>query len=225
MDNSPPTAASPLIDVSLSTLMRQRTEVLHRRAERSGVIAAILAGTVSRRAYALYLRNLLPAYETMEAGLRRHGESPGIGALAHQNPPRTDSLIADLDCLEGTGWRRTLPLLPRGQRYADRVAAAADSPNGDLLLAHAYTRVLGDLNGGRILRRRLLQRFGSAFQAVAFTAFPGIPDLPAFAKSYRTALDEAGRRVVNREAVVREAEHAFLLNIEVAEDVMSESEA
>ena len=50
----------------LSTQLRQHTRDCHRRAEQAGVIREIVRGTLSRAAYALYLRNLHPMYQTLE---------------------------------------------------------------------------------------------------------------------------------------------------------------
>ena len=221
MDDPSLNNAAQEADESLTGRMRRRTWDLHRRAERGGVIAAILAGTVTLSGYALYLRNLLPAYEAMETGLSNHARTPVLGMIARQTPTRVASLIEDLTAIEGSDWRRVLPLLPAGERYAARVTAAADKGDGALLLAHVYTRCLGDLNGGRILRRHLIRRFGETFHPLAFTAFPGIVDIPAFTSAFRATLDDSGRHVSDQEAVIREAEAAFVLNIELSEDVFS----
>ena len=56
---------------NLANTLRERTQALHTRAERSGIINDVLRGKASRYGYALFLRNLLPAYRQMEAGLER----------------------------------------------------------------------------------------------------------------------------------------------------------
>src|ERR1700728_2128357 len=67
---------------SLISRMRDRTADLHRQAERSGVLASILSGNATKPHYALYLRNLLPAYQQMESALQRLGDRPGFDYLA-----------------------------------------------------------------------------------------------------------------------------------------------
>ena len=61
----------------LAQALRQATAALHRQAERSGFVEQVLRGEVTRPAYALYLRNLMPAYAAMERGLERHRGTPG----------------------------------------------------------------------------------------------------------------------------------------------------
>jgi heme oxygenase (biliverdin-producing, ferredoxin) len=212
MANTPPCKAG------LVQRMRARTAELHARAERSGIVAAILAGHVSQSGYALYLRNLLPAYQAMERALLRSLGRPGIGEIAQPLVYRARSIAEDLANLAGPGWAARLPLLPSGERYATRVAWAGRGHSA-LLIAHAYTRYLGDLNGGRILRQRLVRLFGPDFRAVAFTEFPGISDVGAFASSFRQALDRAGDRVTDVECLVQEAAIAFEMSIRLSEDV------
>ena len=198
--------------ISLVQRLRRATRDLHTRAERTGIVATILDGTATRTGYALYLRNLLPAYQAMEHALEQHRDTPGIGALAWPALYRAPGIIADLADLAGPNGPESLPLLPAAERYAARIAWAG-SGDGGLLLAHAYTRYLGDLSGGPILARRLGQIFGPDFRATAFMAFPAIGDVGVFANAFRASLNHAFDRVANPEDVVREALIAFALNI------------
>ncbi len=203
---------------SLVQQLRRATRDLHARAERTGIVASILAGTATRSAYAVYLRNLLPVYQAMEHALEQYRDTPGIGALTWPALYRAPGIIADIAELAGPGGLESLPLLPAAERYAARIAWAG-AGDGGLLLAHAYTRYLGDLSGGQILARRLGQIFGPDFQATAFMAFPGIGDVAVFAKAFRARLNDALDLVADPEGVVREALVAFDLNIALSCEV------
>jgi heme oxygenase len=183
------------------------------RAERGGIVAAILAGTATRAGYALWLRNLLPVYQEMEQALARLRDHPGIDFLAQTALHRAGRIAADLDAIAVPV--RALTLLPHGERYARRVARAGD----ERLVAHAYTRYLGDLSGGRALRRRLLNLFGSEFP-VSFSAFPEIADIGGFVAAFRAALDGFGRQAVDPDGVVKEAAVAFAMNIRLSEAIL-----
>ena len=201
--------------------LRERTRSLHVQAERSGIVHEILQGRVSRNGYALFLRNLLPAYEELERGLERHSEAPAVRALARPAVYRAPALRSDLAALCGLQWTASLPLLPAGARYARRVADAA-AGDGARLIAHAYVRYLGDLNGGRALSR-LLARFPGLEPAVlSFYRFPDIADLEGFKAAYRGDLDRAALEIADLAAVIEEAAVAFGLNIEVSEAVQAE---
>jgi heme oxygenase len=194
--------------------MRAFTREQHVEAERSGIVSAILAGKVSAAAYAIYLRNLLPAYQTLEEMLAR---SPTLVAVANLAKPalyRAPSICADLTSMAGPQWHRCVPLLPVSERYACRIRRAGTG-DGRLLIAHVYTRYLADLSGGPILRRRLERCFGPDFP-LSFTEFPAIGEIGAFVAGFRNALDDAGSRLRDDAEVLREVRVAFRLNIELS---------
>ncbi len=216
MTQVPTIAAPPL--AGLLPRVRVRIAALHAQAERSGVIAAILAGTVSRWGYTLYLRNLLPAYQAMERLLRCHAGDAGIGHLALPPVYRADRIATDLDALAGGDWAASVPLLPAGAAYAERIQAAGRG-DGARLVAHAYTRYLADLNGGQVLRTRLIRTFGADFSATAFAEFPDIADRSAFIMSFHAALARAAGDVEDADQIIEEAAVAFELNIRLSEEV------
>jgi len=201
----------------LVVAMRDRTQVLHTRAERSGIIAAILNNRGSLGGYTLFLRNILPAYQKMEQGLdnKKNGV---LACVARPELYRAAAIESDLLHLEGTDWHQKLPLLPAGTRYAERIAIASEG-DGTRLISHAYARYLGDLSGGQILKRLLGRSLALEPQALTFYDFPEIPDTDAFKTAYRKAIDEAAAHIADVEAVIEEAFIAFKLNIELSEAV------
>lgn len=203
---------------SFSSALRSRTHVLHGQAERSGFIADMLRGRASRLGYAIFLRNLLPAYEQLEAGLDRHRTNPLIREVALRAVYRADALKADLDQVHGRDWRGALPVLPAGKRYADHVARAAQG-KGEGLLGHAYVRYLGDLNGGQVLSRLLAKSLDLPPEALSFYRFPLIEDLDRFRLDYRAALDRSANEGLEWSIALDAAAQAFALNIEVSEAV------
>lgn len=202
---------------SLSTLLREGTRAQHARAERSGFIADLLRGRGQHAGYVLLLRNLLPAYRALEQGLERHGASPVFAGLAWPALFRAPALERDLDLLAGPDWPRTIALLPEGMRYAEVVTAASFGA-GHGLLAHAYTRYLGDLSGGQVIGRLLRRSLGMSEEALSFYRFAAIEDPDAFKREFRRALDAAGP-LVDRASIVQEAVTAFELNIALSEAI------
>jgi heme oxygenase (biliverdin-producing, ferredoxin) len=216
--NEDPTEA-PDPKIGLAALLRERTRALHRLAERTGFIRALLLGQATRDSYALYLRNLLPAYQSLEAGLDGHRHGARIGALARPELYRSASIIDDLQALVGAGWHRTLVLLPEAERYSGRASAAADG-DGTLLIAHAYTRYFGDLNGGRILKRVTARSLKLPIDCLHFYEYPGIADPQRFLAHYREALDSAAHADAAA-GVIAEACAVFQLNIDLSAAVQS----
>lgn len=202
---------------SLSKLLREGTRAQHMRAERSGFIADLLRGRGQRAGYLLLLRNLLPAYRALEQGLERHAASPVFASLDWPALFRAPALERDLATLAGSDWPRTIALLPEGKRYAE-VATAASFGAGHRLLAHAYTRYLGDLSGGQVIGRLLGRSLGMSEEALSFYRFAAIEDADAFKRDFRRALDAASP-LVDGAAIVEEAVMAFELNIALSEAI------
>jgi heme oxygenase len=202
----------------LVLVLRERTQPLHTRAERTGIINEVLRGRATRYGYAMLLRNLLPAYQSMEQGLERFRGKPGTGGVARTELYRAPALRLDLEALYGFRWERSLPLLPEGEQYGARVAAAADG-DGCRLIAHAYTRYLGDLSGGRIMKKMLAGLLKLEPAELSFYEFPDIPDPEGFKHAYRHALNRAATEIGDLDDVIDETMAAFELNIAVSEAV------
>ena len=207
--------ADGALPVSVVTALYYRTKTLHLEAERSGIIRELLRGSASRDGYILLMRNLLPAYREMELGLADHRRTPGIGVLTDYRLDRAPAIESDLAALCGETWSQDIPLLPAGDAYARRIKEAARG-RGARLIAHAYTRYLGDLSGGLILQRLLARSLQLRPAELSFYDFPGYPDLAALKTTYREALDRAGTLAGEPEAVVEEGAVAFTLNIDLS---------
>ncbi|WP_061025539.1 biliverdin-producing heme oxygenase [Bradyrhizobium sp. CCH5-F6] len=200
---------------SVVTALYFRTKALHAEAERTGIIRSLLRGEASRTGYILLLRNLLPAYRAMEHGLERHSGSPGIELLSSFRLARAHAIESDLATLCGERWIEDVPLLAAGEIYAERVAHAADG-DGMRLIAHAYTRYLGDLSGGQILQRLLARTLKLRPSELTFYDFPHFADLELLKADYRRALDEAGAIAPDPQVVVEEGAIAFSMNIDLS---------
>ncbi|MGJ5141680.1 heme oxygenase (biliverdin-producing) [Bradyrhizobium oligotrophicum] len=197
---------------SLLQAMRERTKTLHVTAERTGIVAELLRGRGTVHAYALLLRNLLPVYETLEAQLLRHQGTPVTGRIVRLELHRSAAIKADLAELEACN----LPLLPEAIAYV-RAIHEAGSGSGHPLLAHAYTRYLGDLSGGQIIKKILARSLELEPAALSFYEFTEIADIPRFKDHYRDALEQAGAAMAEHDAVVEEAATAFQLNIALSQ--------
>lgn len=182
--------------------VKEATWDLHIRAERTGIVAEILAGRATRFGVALLLRNLLPVYRLLDS-------SPlGIPALARSAAIEADLLVLSPD-LE-------VPLLPEGAAYAEQVRLAEDT---ERLIAHAYVRYLGDLNGGQIMQHRLVVSLAELAQNLTFHDYPVLEHTGAFTVSYREDLDRAVR-AADLDTVINEAKAAFEANIALSEAVL-----
>lgn len=208
----------------LAARLRDGTREAHRAAERGAFVRAFLrapaaanapadastdAPTIDRATYRAYLHALWAVYSALEAGLERRREHPVAGRFALPALYRAPALAADLHALFAAR-PDDAPPVPAALAYAAHLRALAEH-EPTLLVAHAYTRYLGDLSGGQILRgaaaRILDLRPGDP--GLAFHDFPQIPDLGAFKADLRARLDALPLAPAEITALVVEARHAF----------------
>lgn len=206
----------------LTDALREGTHSLHQTAERTGIVAAILAGTATRRGYELLLCNLIDAYQALERSLDEHARcNPrhGVGRVALRALYRSPSLVADLAELSGPDAIESLERLPAGAAYANRIYAVAGEHHGAALIGHAYVRYLGDLSGGQMLAARIANQLGIDAAALSFYRFADIDNIGQFKTAYRDTIDQAGNECQAIDLIVAEACIAFEHNIQLAEAV------
>ncbi len=96
---------------------------------------------------------------------------------------------------------------PAAQAYRDRVATASW---GGALVAHHYTRYLGDLSGGQAIGKILDRTFDLGGAGLAFYEFPMRPK--PYKDSYRAKLDGLSLDADEIDRAVDEVKIAFSLN-------------
>lgn len=85
-----------------------------------------------------------------------------------------------------------------------------------LLVAHAYTRYLGDLSGGQVLGKITQKSLGlNNKEGLAFFSFPGVESPNRFKQLYRSRMNSIELTEEERAEVLEEAVSAFEYNIQV----------
>ncbi len=199
--------------VELARRLREGTADVHRAAERMILVQALLRGLTSRSTYAALVAAYLDVYTSLEVSLRQHAEHPVVRHLIFPELWRCEALKADFAVL--TQGRRPPPTSRAAKAYCRRIEdLAANDPVG--LVAHAYTRYLGDLSGGQVLGRIIGRALGlHAGAGLGFYAFPEIADVQGFKHTYRDRLDRLPLDEGTARRVVEEARRAFAYNMEI----------
>lgn len=200
---------------SLLEALRERTGELHALAERTGIVADILHRRAGRDGYALLLRNLLPVYRSMEQALAERQTSPVLGMIVRPELYRTAAIESDLRAMTSFRPAEALTELPAAARYVDAIRRCSEG-SGIRLIAHAYTRYLGDLSGGQILKKLLKRSLELPDEALSLYDFPAIADIAGFKAGYRSAIARAGDELGDFDSIVEEGARAFELNIELS---------
>merc|ERR1719464_2522815 len=119
----------------------------------------------------------------------------------------------------GPDWRSKVKPSPEARRYCDRVKqVAAESPR--LLIAHQYTRYLGDLFGGQMMGNMAVTSLGlEGGLGTSFYRFRDIEDTKAFITQWYAKLNELDLSTAEKEAIVDEANLVFRLDIDIFEEL------
>ncbi|MGG7574224.1 heme oxygenase (biliverdin-producing) [Streptomyces sirii] len=214
MAASSPTSPTPSAPATpFSTVIRTASHEQHTEAENSSFMSDLLGGRLDVTAYRRYTEQLWFVYRALEGASEALADNPVAGPFIRPELARTAELERDLAHLGGSAWRDGLEPLPATAAYADRVAACArDWPAG--YVAHHYTRYLGDLSGGQIIRGTAEKAWGFARKGdgVRFYVFEDIANPAAFKREYRTLLDTLPVDDLEKQRVVDECKRAFRLN-------------
>lgn len=207
----------------LSERLRSGTQASHTLAENTAYMKCFVKGIVEREPLKKLWSNLYLVYQALESALAQYKDHAILGKIYFPELNRTANLEADLAYYFGNNWRDQIEVLHAGKIYVDHINDLAEH-NPVLLIAHAYTRYMGDLSGGQSLKNiirsalDLPEEFGTRFYDFAGLQTPG--DRRDFKVRYRDALDSLELDETTVQRLVDEANYAFALN----RDVMHELE-
>jgi len=201
----------------LSVRLREGTRPEHEQAEASGFVEQLLAGRLDVAAYADLAAQQLAVYRALEAESAVVRSDARGADLVFEELTRVPSIERDLAFLLGPQWRERITVRPATLTYV----AHLEGVGSDVAryAAHAYTRYLGDLSGGQIIKRMLERHYGLGPDGLAFYTFDEIPKSKPFKDLYRERLDGLGLDDAEVARAVEEARLAFRLNAAVFADL------
>ncbi|KAJ6658959.1 hypothetical protein lerEdw1_019596 [Lerista edwardsae] len=205
----------------LSEALKECTKDVHEQAESTEFMMSFQKGQVSLQEFKLYLASLYYIYCALEEESERNKDNP-VYAPVHFPAElyRTTALEQDLQYYYGPGWREDICCHEATQKYVNRLHHVGQH-EPELLVAHAYTRYLGDLSGGQILKK-IAQKslhLPTTGEGLAFFNFPGVTNISKFKQLYRARMNSIPMDCATEERIVQEARTSFLLNIEVFEEL------
>ncbi|MBW0017948.1 MAG: biliverdin-producing heme oxygenase [Mycobacterium sp.] len=188
-----------------SVAMREGSQAEHDAAEASPFVSELLAGRVNERGYADYLRRLRVVYGALDNAVRARRDDPLVAAVYDPALERVQAIDDDLEHWAPGASREVES--PAAQAYRERIG---DASWGGALVAHHYTRYLGDLSGGQAIGKVLARTFDLGGSGLAFYEFPVRPK--PYKDSYRARLDRLDLDAEEIQRAVDEVKVAFGLN-------------
>jgi len=205
--------------IPFSQALRERTRGGHSASEGANFMDDLMKGNGSREDYIALVAQHYFIYEALEGAAQRFADDSDAAAFISPHLTRLPALRADLQFLIGDDWLSTIAPLPTTQRYTARINQIAAEGWAGGFIAHHYTRYLGDLSGGQIIRTLMQRQFGFETNGVGFYLFDEIAKPKEFKETYRDQLDAVAWSDDERERVIDEVMLAYTFNTDLFSDL------
>lgn len=204
---------------NLATQLREGTSKSHSMAENVSFVKSFLGGVVDKNSYRKLVSNLYYVYSALEEAMETNKDHEFIKPIYFTELNRRQNLEKDLEYYYGDNWKSSIVLSEATKAYVERIQLVSkDRP--ELLVAHAYTRYLGDLSGGQILKK-IAQRamYLPDGNGLAFYEFDKVSDEQEFKQNYKKALDSLVLDATLADQMVAEANVSFTMNMKMFQEL------
>ena len=220
-------AADATEDNGFAKVVRERTWTFHNESEGAGFMSGIMRGGSALEDYVNLVAQHYFMYEAIEAQSDRFKDDEIFQPFDADGLRRMAALEVDLVHLIGPDWAEKIEALPATIAYAARVNEVGEQGWVPGVIAHHYTRYLGDLSGGQMISKRMRQNHGFDGDGVAFYEFASLGPLGKFKNDYRAELDKLGEKLSaeDRERFLEEVRMAYQFNTEVFNELAKQKAA
>ena len=205
--------------IPFSQALRERTWTNHGDSEGADFMKDLMTGKGTREDYIALVAQHYFIYEAIESAAEQFAADATASPFITAQLTRLPAIEDDLEFLIGPDWKALIAPLPTTQRYADRVREIAATGWAGGFIAHHYTRYLGDLSGGQVIRTLMQRQFGFETNGVGFYLFDQIAKPKEFKETYRDQLDAVAWDEAERDRVIDEVVAAYKFNTELFVDL------
>ena len=192
-----------------SARLRQGTATIHDDVEHTDFMDDLMEGRLDAEAYATLLTQYEVIYAALEERARAFADDSVFAAFYDRRLERHARIVADLAALNSSGVTVGSGVVPSARDYALRLSAI-ETP--EAMIAHHYTRYLGDLSGGQAIGTLMARHYGIGAEALTMWDFSALGKTKPFKDDYRGRLDEIAATGGDEQAVLDEAIAAFEVN-------------
>jgi heme oxygenase len=153
-------------------------------------------------------------YSALEEEMDRNKDHPAFAPLYFPvELHRKEALTKDMEYFFGENWKEQVKCSEAAQKYVERIHYIGQN-EPELLVAHAYTRYMGDLSGGQVLKKvaQRALKLPSTGEGTQFYLFENVDNAQQFYRARMNALD---LNLKTKERIVEEANKAFEYNMQV----------
>ncbi|MEG2738495.1 biliverdin-producing heme oxygenase [Clostridium sp.] len=207
----------------MNTFMKNikvNSQNLHDVAENTGFLKRLVDGNASVEGYSEYLFNLYEIYKTIEFNLEKYSDNPSVKEFATIDVYRSEAIYKDLKILLGEKMN-SMKLLASTKAYVDKLNEVGRS-NPELLVAHAYSRYLADLFGGRTIYKILENVYKVDYNALNYYQYEALNEDEGrkdFIMEYYTKLNNIELSDVLKEKFLDEVSNSYIYNIAISNEL------
>lgn len=202
---------------NFSNELKSRTKNMHKASESTGFIKRLQSGKADEKSYAEYILNLLPVYEAIENSLDSLIENERIAPLVTKELYKSELIKKDIEFILGDE-AKNIELLESTKAYVKRIEEMKNSnPIG--VVAHAYTRFLADLFGGRTFAEMLKNDYKIADQGLNYYNMDGIGEIMPYVMGYHGKLAKLNLTDEEIENFINEVGNSYIYNTGISTEL------
>lgn len=202
-----------------SSKIRENNKNLHKAAESTGFNKRLIDGNASKETYAEFLFNYMAVYKAIENALENSKDLPDIKPFITPELYRSEALKKDVEYILKDKVAK-LELLASTKACVSRIEEISKE-NPILIVAHAYTRFLADLFGGRTIYQVVKENYIQEDEGLNYYKFPEITDIKDYVFSYRIKLSSINLNAKTENAFLNEIANSYLYNIGISTELES----
>ncbi|XP_016043131.1 heme oxygenase 2 [Erinaceus europaeus] len=201
----------------LSELLKEGTKEAHDRAENTQFVKDFLKGNIRKELFKLATTALYFTYSALEEEMERNKDHPAFAPLYFPTElHRKKALTKDMEYFYGEDWKEQVHCSEAAQKYVERIRYVGQN-EPELLVAHAYTRYMGDLSGGQVLKKvaQRALKLPTTGEGTQFYLFENVSNAQQFKQLYRARMNTLDLSMKTKEKIVEEANKAFEYNMQI----------
>lgn len=200
--------------------IKNNSNDLHTVAEKTGFLKRLLDGKASTESYGEYLYNLYEIYKALEANLEKNKENKVVKNFIIPEIYRANSIHKDIAYFLGERLNTIKPIAST-KAYVDRLNELGET-SPELLVAHAYTRYLADLFGGRTMYGIMKTLYNVDEANLNYYKYDKLndgPEMKNFVMNYHNTLNNIELDDQMKEKFINEVANSYIYNIAVSNEI------
>ncbi|BDS15980.1 biliverdin-producing heme oxygenase [Clostridium perfringens] len=200
--------------------IKNNSNDLHAVAEKTGFLKRLLEGKASTESYAEYLYNLYEVYNAIEVNLEKCKDNKVVKDFVLPEIYRAEAILKDLKFLLEENLNTMKPLAST-RAYVARINEIGETAP-ELLVAHAYTRYLADLFGGRTIYGMVKDLYKIDEEGLNYYKYETLSDgseMKGFVMNYHNKLNNIELNEEMKERFINEVANSYVYNIAISNEL------